>query len=552
MDPSPRGQTLQRTRAGIFGFFNRQSPKGERHEVKGPVGLTTIAQPEGNAIVDLIFVHGLNGGSFSTWTHGGNLALFWPRAWLPRDEEFRDARIHTFGYNSSWSHPSVLDIEDFAMALLGAVKDCPHMRKGDGEQEVPARHIGLMKKVYHDTDSPKLPPLILVGHSMGGLVIKRAYALARSMDAFQDIGEQIISIFFLATPHRGADVAQLLTRIHGITGIGPLPFVEELHKDSATIRSINDEFPNLCCKLQLFSFFETRPIMYGVRKGLIVEKECAVMGHENERRVYLDANHRTVARFSSKADSAYRTIRHALATVIYLLRSHPGLFRQLLTEERHRALDSFLQVSDAPVGILGSYNNQRYEGTCEWFFQAESFRQWRMEPETRIYYLTGIAGSGKSVLTSYIINQMRRNEVNRLARDCCYFFFRSMDEYSCTTEGFLRSVVWQMASLHPPIHAMVMDIARKFTSTHFTSDVRAMFSRIFTNGILKINLNKLQYWILDGVDECNRPQDLFYFLHLIQESWPVYVFISSRPSINKALQSYGLNIIQHNMESQDV
>ena len=137
-----RRLTLTGKSRWTLGFLNRQSPNNERHEAKGPIGLTTIAQPKGNAIVDLIFVHGLNGGSFSTWTHGGDLALFWPRAWLPRDKEFRDVRIHTFGYNSSWSHPSVLNIEDFAMALLGAVRDCPDMRKGDGQREVPALHEG--------------------------------------------------------------------------------------------------------------------------------------------------------------------------------------------------------------------------------------------------------------------------------------------------------------------------------------------------------------------------------------------------------------------------
>lgn len=94
---------------------------------------------------------------------------------------------------------------------------------------------------------------------------------------------------------------------------------------------------------------------------------------------------------------------------------------------------------------------------------------------------------------------------------------------------------------------MVMDIARKFKLTAWTSDVRTMFSRFFTNGILKIRLNKLQYWILDGIDECNCPLDLFYFLRLIQESWPVYVFITSRRSttIDRALQHYRLNATIH-------
>lgn len=493
----------------ISSVVNRQGHDGKQG-TKGPIGLTTIAQPNGNPLVDLIFIHGLNGGSFSSWTHNGDPTLFWPGVWLPRDEEFRDVRIHTFGYNSSWSHPSVLDIEDFAMALLGAISDCPHILGRDNEQ--------------------KPPPLIFVGHSMGGLVIKRACALARSIDAFRNIEKRIISIFFLATPHHGADIARILTRLHGITGTGPLPFVEELRKNSATIQSINAGFLPLCGQFQLFSFFETRPMISGIWGSLIVEKECAIMGCQNERRIYLDANHRTVAKFSSKADSAYLTIRNALVAVIYLLRNNPSQFRQLLTEDKNQALDSFLQVSEAPVDILDYHSKFRAEGTCEWFFQSQLFTQWRTEPETKIFYMSGDPGYGKSVITSYIISQMQRNEVNLLARDCCYFFFRYNDKRSGTVESFLRSVIWQMSSLHKPIHTSAMEIVRNFQSPNLPSNIHAIFEQVFINGILKIKLRKLQFWIIDAIDECSCPQDLFNFLSIIQKSWPVYLFISSRPS----------------------
>lgn len=92
---------------------------------KGPIGLTTLFEPSRPEIADLIFVHGLNGGSYGTWTHDGDASNFWPQRWLPEDEAFRDARIHTFGYNSNWAQESVLDIHDFASSLLLSIRDCP-------------------------------------------------------------------------------------------------------------------------------------------------------------------------------------------------------------------------------------------------------------------------------------------------------------------------------------------------------------------------------------------------------------------------------------------
>ena len=93
---------------------------------KGALGLTTIYEPRLTAIADLIFVHGLKGGSRSSWSKNNDPNLFWPQEWLPTDPKFEDVRIHTFGYNSKFSTDSVkLDIYDFARSLLMEIYHCP-------------------------------------------------------------------------------------------------------------------------------------------------------------------------------------------------------------------------------------------------------------------------------------------------------------------------------------------------------------------------------------------------------------------------------------------
>ena len=110
-------------------FLSRGLPKRPSHpqheDPKGPFGLTTLYDPANPAIADLIFVHGLGGGSQSTWTKDLNPNLFWPKVWLPEDPGFQDVRIHSFGYNSNWGKESTLHIHDFAKSLLGAIQDCP-------------------------------------------------------------------------------------------------------------------------------------------------------------------------------------------------------------------------------------------------------------------------------------------------------------------------------------------------------------------------------------------------------------------------------------------
>lgn len=112
------------------------SPTAQVETPKGRYGLTTLYEPsDQNVVADLIFVHGLNGGSQSTWMKGDE-STFWPKAWLPSDDAFRDVRIHTFGYHSDLSKESVLHVQDFSRALLGAIHDAPCMASAEQVSDI--------------------------------------------------------------------------------------------------------------------------------------------------------------------------------------------------------------------------------------------------------------------------------------------------------------------------------------------------------------------------------------------------------------------------------
>lgn len=120
--PPPGGRSLfGRTLARRDGSNSDVLPD----DSKGRFGLTTLFSPAESVIADLVFVHGLGGGSRSTWTKSSDSSLFWPQEWLPQDSAFQDVRIHSFGYNSNWDKESTLNIHDFAKSLLGSIQDCP-------------------------------------------------------------------------------------------------------------------------------------------------------------------------------------------------------------------------------------------------------------------------------------------------------------------------------------------------------------------------------------------------------------------------------------------
>ena len=65
--------------------------------------------------------------------------------------------------------------------------------------------------------------MILVGHSMGGLVAKKAFILGHQTKEFETVARNIFAMFFLATPHQGAGIADTLAKILALAP-GSRPF----------------------------------------------------------------------------------------------------------------------------------------------------------------------------------------------------------------------------------------------------------------------------------------------------------------------------------------
>ncbi len=131
--PAPMDSTSELSLAKTFRFTFRRNKKAKEHALdpKGPLGLTTLhtPYPEQTAVADIVFVHGLNGGSCSTWSKDNNPDCYWPQKWLPGEDGFSDVRIHAFGYPAGATRESVLNVRDMARSLLAAIRDSPSMNQ---------------------------------------------------------------------------------------------------------------------------------------------------------------------------------------------------------------------------------------------------------------------------------------------------------------------------------------------------------------------------------------------------------------------------------------
>jgi len=111
-------------------WSKRRRPAPTLDETRGPLGLRLLASsPE--PLIDLIFVHGLRGGSIKTWQKQPDPQYFWPKYWLPLEPELSHANIHSFGYNSDWSRkqPNIFNVHDFGKELYEELRSSPLIRQ---------------------------------------------------------------------------------------------------------------------------------------------------------------------------------------------------------------------------------------------------------------------------------------------------------------------------------------------------------------------------------------------------------------------------------------
>ncbi|KAK3291007.1 uncharacterized protein B0H64DRAFT_411125 [Chaetomium fimeti] len=464
------------------------SVESRKDDLKGPIGLTTIHElPASREVTaDIIFIHGLGGGSRKTWCYSSDPDHYWPQSWLPGDKDFIGVRIHVFGYKGDWleRRESILGIHDFGQSLLSALLNHPSIRRADTR-------------------------IILVGHSMGGCVAKKAYILARQDPAAADIARRVHSMFFLATPHRGSDMAAILESMLAV-GWGKKPFLGDLTPNSTVLSAINDTFRHFAPELRLWSFYETVPMRgVGFISRIVVDKHSGTLGYPKEEITAMDADHRQVCKFESPADPNYKLLRNALATAVDLIRatsrSGQGQLSQahLSPRESREKVSAFLEIRDTPERDLDSLQSLKEPGSCQWFTERPSFRSWEAGVSPDIFWLIGRPGAGKSVLASHAVEYLRTSN-----RYCSFFIFKLTRSETSTLHHCFRSLAFQMAMQDDTVKRAILQLAQGGISWDETNEI-SVWRMLFTNCISKLPSVVQHFWVLDGIDECPGFNTLF-------------------------------------------
>ena len=199
-----------------------------------------------------------------------------------------------------------------------------------------------------------------------------------------------------------------------------------------------------------------------------------------------------------------------------------------------RTLQVFLSAPDKPEDDLGNLRDLRPSShACSWIESKPYFTSWRDDLESpQFLWLRARPAFGKSVLASYIVDHLTASGHN-----CSYFFFKHNDPHKSTLSGLLRSMAYQMAMAtgNHAIRESLLLLCQD--EVHFDrDDEHAIWRKVFVAGIFRKTIQQSQYWVVDGIDECDYPTKLFPLLAKLGSLPSLRVIITSRDS-NELLKS---------------
>lgn len=239
-------------------------------------------------VADVIFVHGLTGSPTETWTSSGEEpeGSYWP-IWLGSD--LPHLNFYAVGYGASlfakWAKKEQ-DLYERSKSTLDLMSSY-----GIGER-----------------------PLVFVGHSLGGLLIKQMLrtALTSTEQAWNKIATSCCGVMFMATPHNGASLANLLSRFtKGFSS----PHIETLRKDNPALLELNESFRSLCGRQQVevtvfYEVFKTKGT------ALIVDRSSADPGLSGVMLIPVDADHVSICVPENRHSPVYRSVYSRLKRLL--------------------------------------------------------------------------------------------------------------------------------------------------------------------------------------------------------------------------------------------
>lgn len=176
-----------------------------------------------------------------------------------------------------------------------------------------------------------------------------------------------------------------------------------------------------------------------------------------------------------------------------------------------------------------------------WVLDNASFQQWQNDPHSRLLWIKGDPGKGKTMLLCGIIDELHK----ATARTACvsYFFCQATDSRINSATAVLRGLLYLLVSQQP---ALISHMRKKHDhagkSMFEDANAWATLAEIFADVLQDLSLSPM-HLLIDALDECvtDLPKLLDFVAKQSSASSRVKWIVSSRnwPGIEEQLEQAG-------------
>lgn len=337
-----------------------------------------------SASTTVVFVHGLGGDARGTWTHNlRDHTTFWP-SWVGQEAQC-----------SAW-------IVGYGAAISGWT---------DGAMHLADQGVAFMAAL-HAESSLRGQKLVLVGHSLGGLVIKSGMTQAEALGdpTLEAVLASVAGVVFIGTPHQGSSLATLANVLRGVLRTNPQ--VTNMVNDDAWLKVLNGQFRNLQGKrkFQVRVFFETKGMLVGRRffgfaigpRLLVVDRNSSDPGIPGVVPIGLGSDHIQIAKPASRQELIHKSLLDFVVELAVLAPSASSGSMVVPSPIERETLRLGLQRASAP---LMTWPSTLPDGSWLQRPELDQITAAIGANDSSVHLLLGEPGSGKSSLLARLAQE---------------------------------------------------------------------------------------------------------------------------------------------------
>jgi len=194
-------------------------------------------------------------------------------------------------------------------------------------------------------------------------------------------------------------------------------------------------------------------------------------------------------------------------------------------QDRQKILDWLTPVDYTPQ--QNDYINKRQPGTCQWFLDSVEYQSW-LNINKQTLFCPGIPGTGKTILTSIVVNDLCKRFHNDATVGIAYVYCNYKQKDDQKADDLIASLLKQLTQSQSSLPKYI----KSLYNSHRDRRTRPSFDEILRTLQFVTGMYSRVFIFVDALDECRLPDGsrtkLLSELFALQSNCKANIFATSR------------------------